>query len=179
MREREARKRIAEIIADGEWDAWISTAPVHVVLLVREDDYHERYRQPDKLTEAGTEIEWPVPYWYVDAGAALMLLLLAAIDEGLAAGFFGALPQEAVHVKQLLDVPPDVALVGVVTVGYEAADPERERVTDALRRRRRSLEELVHWERWGGAARTHAHAPRSLHPRIVPPVAAGRVTIPR
>ena len=38
---------------------------------------------PDKLSD-GEEIDWPVPYWFVDAGAALMLVLLAAIDEGLA-----------------------------------------------------------------------------------------------
>jgi len=58
---------------------------VHVLVCTREDDYHDRYRQPDKL-EDGQEIDWPVPFWFVDAGAALMLLLLAAIDEGLAAG---------------------------------------------------------------------------------------------
>ena len=43
---------------------------------------------PDKLDD-GQEIDWPVPYWFVDAGAALMLLLLAAIDEGLGAGRVG------------------------------------------------------------------------------------------
>ena len=43
---------------------------------------------PDKLDD-GEEIEWPVPYWFVDAGAALMMLLLASLDEGLAAGVSG------------------------------------------------------------------------------------------
>ena len=76
-----------ESLAEG-FEPWISRAPVHVVVLAREEDYHERYRKPDKLHD-GDEIVWPVPYWYVDAGAALMLLLLAAIDEGLAAGVFG------------------------------------------------------------------------------------------
>ena len=37
----------------------------------------------------GTEIDWPIPYWYVDVGATMMLILLAAVDEGLAAGFLG------------------------------------------------------------------------------------------
>ena len=31
-----------------------------------------------------------MPYWWVDAGASMMLLLLAAVDEGLAAGFLGS-----------------------------------------------------------------------------------------
>lgn len=146
--EPETRRRVAETVGGGEWGAWIGTVPLHIAVLVREGDYHARYREPDKVTEAGAEIEWPVPYWYVDAGAALMLLLLAAIDEGLAAGFFGALPREAERIKELLAIPGDVSLVGVVTIGREAADPERERLTDALRRRRRALEELVRWERW-------------------------------
>jgi hypothetical protein len=45
----------------------------------------------DKLQD-GKEIEWPVPYWHLDAGAALMLILLAAIDEGLAAGVYVGRP---------------------------------------------------------------------------------------
>ena len=32
-----------------------------------------------------------MPYWYVDAGALFMLLQLAALDEGLAAGVYGVL----------------------------------------------------------------------------------------
>jgi FMN reductase [NAD(P)H] len=148
----ETRRQVAEIVGGGEWTAWIATVPVHIAVLVREEDYHERYRERDKVTETGEEIEWPVPYWYVDAGGALVLLLLAAIDEGFAGGFFGALPPEAVEIKQLLGVPEDVSLVGVVTIGREAADPEHEHITDALRRRRRPLAEIVHWERWDGPA---------------------------
>ena len=81
-------------------------------------DYHDRYREADKLTGDGEEIEWPVPYWYVDAGAAVMLIWLAAIDEGLAAGIFG------VHawsdVRDLLGIPDDVTPVGILTLGKPA-----------------------------------------------------------
>jgi nitroreductase len=146
--EPQRRRHVAEVVASGEWAPWIATAPVHVVVLVREQDYHERYQEPDKLTDAGAETNWPVPYWYVDAGAALMLLLLAPLDEGLAAGFFGALPDEAARVKELLGIPDDIALIGIVTIGYEASDPEYERITMALKRRRRPLEELIRRERW-------------------------------
>ncbi len=69
-------------------------APVHVVVGMREESYHERYRKPDKLLEDGSEIDWHVPWWWVDAGKAMMLLLLAAIDEGLGAGLFGLFPAE-------------------------------------------------------------------------------------
>src|SRR5581483_8300995 len=78
-------------LAEGsdEWsegmEPWFGSASAHVLVLTREQDYHERYRREDKLQD-GEEIEWPVPFWHVDAGAAMMLILLAAIDEGLAAG---------------------------------------------------------------------------------------------
>jgi Nitroreductase family len=89
------RKEIAVAAAEEELAAqgrprWKADAPVHVVVLVREADYHARYLKADKLEiTGGTEIEWPAPYWYVDAGAAVMALMFAAIDEGLATAIFG------------------------------------------------------------------------------------------
>lgn len=132
-----------DYVAKG-FDPWISSAPVHVVVCVREDDYHERYREDDKLA-GGAEIEWPVPYWWVDAGAALMLILLAAVDEGLAAGFVGfhALPE----IKGVLGVPDDVTPVGVVTIGHPAPD----RKSGSLKRGRKPQEETVFRDRWGQA----------------------------
>lgn len=85
--EEAGRAEIARIMSESGWTApddrepWLESAPVHVLVCTREDDYHERYRKPDKLDE-GEEIDWPVPFWFVDQGAALMLLLLAAIDGG-------------------------------------------------------------------------------------------------
>jgi nitroreductase len=42
-------------------EPWFGTAAAHVLVLVREDDYHDRYREPDKLQD-GAEIDWPVPF---------------------------------------------------------------------------------------------------------------------
>ena len=138
-----------ERLAQG-FQPWVARAPVHLVVCTREDDYHERYRQPDKLRE-GEEIAWPVPYWYVDAGAALMLLLLAAIDEGLAAGVFGVLSEQVEPLKWLLGIPDDVLFVGVVTVGRPAPDPRWSATSSRLTQRRKPLSDLVFWERWGSA----------------------------
>src|SRR6476660_6049978 len=97
--EEPTRRRIAELaqepeyVADG-FEPWISRAPVHVVVGMREASYHERCRKTDKLLEDGSEISWHVPWWWVDAGKGMMLLLLAAIDEGLGAGLFGLFPEE-------------------------------------------------------------------------------------
>ena len=143
------RSAIAGLADEGEYvasgfDPWISRAPAHIVISVSEEAYRARYREPDKLGPDGEEIEWPVPYWWVDAGAGLMAVLLAAVDEGLAAGFLGvhAVPELA----SLLHLPPDHFPIGVVTVGRPAPD----RRSSSLDRGRKPRESVVHWETWTG-----------------------------
>jgi FMN reductase [NAD(P)H] len=130
-----------------ELEPWFESAPAHVLVLTREADYHERYTKDDKLQE-GAEIEWPVPFWFVDAGAALMLLLLAAIDEGLAAGVYGVPVEEEQRWRELLDIPADLRIVAGATVGRPLPDPGWSRVTSRATQRRRTLDELVGWNRW-------------------------------
>jgi nitroreductase len=150
----ETRAKIAELLHEDAWVAegrepWMSVAPAHVVVCTREQDYHDRYNEPDKLAvTGGVEIEWPAPFWYVDAGAAMMLILLAAIDEGLAAGVYGVTVPEMQAFKDLLGIPGDVFVVAGVTVGKGKADPNASRVTSRFTQMRRSLDEVVHWERW-------------------------------
>jgi nitroreductase len=127
---------------------WISGAAAIVVVCTREDDYHERYRQPDKLEPTGEEIVWPVPYWHVDAGKAAMLVLLAAIDEGLTTGVFGFPDERQDEVRELLHLPPDVALVEGITIGHAARDTASDRLSSRGTRPRKPLDELVRWERW-------------------------------
>jgi nitroreductase len=145
--EDDARRAIAKLADEDLYVArgtppWISAAPAHIVVCVSEAEYHARYREPDKLTDDDTEIEWPVPYWWVDGGAALMLLLLAVVDEGLAAGFLG------IHglggLRELLGIPKDVNPIGVVTIGHAAPDQP----SGSARRGWRPLDDLVRWERW-------------------------------
>lgn len=142
------REEIAGIVGEHYYteqgfDPWISRAPVHIVVCVREDDYHERYREEDKLLQDGSEMDWPVPYWWVDGGAGMMLLLLAAVDEGLAAGFFGF--HRAGGLKEALGIPQDVMPIGIVTVGHPAPD----RRSGSLARGWRPASKVVHRERWG------------------------------
>ena len=102
------------------FDPWISTAPAHIVITVSEAIYRERYREPDKLGPDGEEIDWPVPYWWVDAGAAMMAVLLAAVNEGLAAGFLGVHSMR--DLAALLAIPEHQSPIGVVTVGHPMPD---------------------------------------------------------
>ncbi|MDH4116655.1 MAG: nitroreductase family protein [Acidimicrobiia bacterium] len=141
------RKAIADLAGESDYVAagfepWISRAPVHIVVAVSEADYHRRYSEPDKLRPDGTEIDWPVPYWWVDAGASMMAILLAAVDEGLGAGFLGV--HSIPGLRSLLDIPTDVSPIGVITVGHPAPD----RRSGSLARGWRPHRETIHWNRW-------------------------------
>lgn len=141
------RRALAELAGEADYvemgfDPWISRAGALVVVCVSERAYHERYNEGDKVDENGREIDWPVPFWWVDAGAAMMALLYAAVAEGLAAGFLGthAVPQLKTH----LGIPDDVSPIGIVTLGHPAAD----RRSSSLDRGRRPTSEVIHHERW-------------------------------
>lgn len=120
------------------FDPWLSTAPVQVLVAASQTDYETRYAQDDK---SGTA-DWVVPYWFMDAGAALMLLLLAAEEEGLACGFLGA--HRLRGVQELLGIPEGVHPIGLVTLGRPLPD----RPSGSVRRGRRALAEIVHREKW-------------------------------
>jgi FMN reductase [NAD(P)H] len=147
------RAEIARIFREAGWtdsdgrEPWLESAPVHLFVCTREQDYHERYGKPDKL-QGGREIDWPVPYWFVDAGAALMLVLLAAIDEGLAAGVSGVPKDAAAALRSSFRIPEDVTLVALVTIGEAAPDPGWSAVTSRRTQPRRAPDEVVRWERW-------------------------------
>ena len=141
------RKSIATLAEEEEYvaggfDPWISTAPAHIVITVSESIYRERYREPDKLGPDGAEIDWPVPYWWVDAGAAMMAVLLAAVSEGLAAGFLGVHSMR--DLAALLDIPEHHSPIGVVTIGYPLPD----RRSGSLARGKPPRAAIVHQERW-------------------------------
>ena len=142
-----------EALIDPEDDersqAWFRNAAAHIFVLTREQDYHDRYTQPDKLAiTGGVEIVWPVPFWHVDAGAALMLVLLAALEEGLGAGVYGVPVEEDARVRELLGIPDDLTIVTGVTVGHPAEDPDWDRASSVFSQRRRPYDEVVQWNRW-------------------------------
>lgn len=140
---------IAALDDDDMAKGWFDTVAAHILVLVREQDYHDRYTQPDKLAiTGGSEILWPVPFWHVDAGAALMLVLLAAIEEGLGAGIYGVTVEDDARWRELLHIPDDLTIVSGATIGVPGPDPDRERRTSVLTQRRKPLDEIVHWNTW-------------------------------
>ena len=120
--------------------------PCLVLAISNKPAYLERYSRPDKARFGMQKAEgWPAPYWDVDTGMAVMLILLAAIEEGLGAVFFGLFWGEDVVLKALT-VPEGCRPIGVIALGYphesEKFDPSR------FAARRRPLDSMVHFGAW-------------------------------
>jgi nitroreductase len=106
--------------------------------------YEARYREPDKVRSDGEDVEWVVPFWFVDAGFAVMTLLLGATAAGIGASFLGNFRGEEA-LRSALGVPDDRRWLGAVLLG-EAADPDPPSSSTA--RPRRTIDESVHRGRW-------------------------------
>jgi nitroreductase len=129
----------------NRWLDGMRTAPVVIVPLACKDAYLERYAEPDKGWTDRREDRWPVPYWYVDAGMASLLVLQTAVDEGLGACFFGIPGEHLDSFRAAFGVPEDHAPVGAITVGHRVTDAGA--TGSSARRERRT--NLVHRGRWG------------------------------
>jgi len=76
----------------------------------------------------------------VDLAIALDHLCLAATERGLGTCWIGAFDRESM--AEFLEVPSNMVVTVCMTVGYPAESPDPQR--------RKELEELVYWERYGG-----------------------------
>ncbi len=142
LRQQVARICGEEFYSESGYGNWISQAPVQVIPLTSEAAYHRRYNEPDKKGPDEKEIDWPVPYWHMDVGCAVMVLLLAVVNEGLAAGFAGAFDLDAL--RELLGIPAEWTPVGVIPVGHPAPDKR----SPSLKRGRVADETFLHHEGW-------------------------------
>lgn len=135
--------------------AGMSLAPVVICVFSRPVAYLERYDEPDKrggglgLSERGGDLEaaldaWPVPYWFVDAGFAVLLMLLAATEAGLGACILGNFRGEQ-RLREALGVPSDRRYVCALMVGEARSD---DRPSASASRPRRAVEEVFHTGRW-------------------------------
>jgi nitroreductase len=148
----ETRRKIAapadEIFALSGHHNFVAQAPAHVVVCVSPEIYRERYRRPDKMkvvADLDDETLWAVPYWYTDAGAAMQLLLMAAVDEGIAAAFVGV---SADQLRELLGIPREYLPIGIALLGHAAPDAGQFGDVSARRVPRRPYEEIVHEGHW-------------------------------
>ena len=89
VRRREVARICGEAYYEADFGPWISECAAQFIPCVSEAIYHRRYQEPDKVRDDGSEIDWPVPFWWVDIGTTMQTIMLAAVDEGLGCGFVG------------------------------------------------------------------------------------------
>jgi len=121
----------------------VQTAPLVIVPMSSKRIYLDRYARPDKGWTDRDESRWPVPFWHIDTGMATLLILLTAVDEGLAAVYFGILDHETAALRAAFGIPDDHQPIGAVAIGYDAEPAKRD-----LSHARRPLAEMVHYGQW-------------------------------
>jgi nitroreductase len=123
----------------------LTRAPAVILPLAHKQAYLDRYALPDKAhTPLSREEYWPAPYWDIDTGFGVMLILLTAVELGLGALFFGIFQGEQA-LMDALSVPQGYRPIGAIAVGHPTAGVRSE---PELPSGRRHLDEVVRWERW-------------------------------
>jgi nitroreductase len=141
-RRREVADACGESFYVDIFGPWISECAAQFVPCVSEQIYHRRYQEPDKVQEDGSEIEWPIPYWWVDVGATMQNVWLAAVDAGLGCGFVGT--DDLGRLREVLGVPDEFTPIGVMPVGRPIPDIR----SPSLKRGWVPFEQFARWDRW-------------------------------
>ncbi len=122
-RSRPAREQFWSCVTTPGWlegsksHCGMNKAQAVVLVLVSKEKYIARYQAPDKAYSAwGLEESWPAPYWYIDAGAAVMLALLEATNLGLGALFF-AVDRGWEELRTFFGISEELLFVGAIALG--------------------------------------------------------------
>jgi nitroreductase len=122
---------------------FISKAPVVIVPCGSKPRFEMKYGTPAEKNSR-------LPWWLIDTGFASLALILSAFEKGLATSFVGAIDDD--KVERALGLPHDHSIVplAVVPVGYANPKESAKEVgrRAETKRRRRRLDEVVHWDRW-------------------------------
>ncbi len=138
--------RFYELIRLWTFDS-VKAAPVVVIAFAVKDAYLDRYAEPDKGWTDRSEDHWPVPFWHVDTGMAVLLILQTAVDEGLGAVYFGIGADDFDKVREEFGVPADHVPIGAIAIGHGAEEGISEGASP-LTRKRRPFDEAVHFGHW-------------------------------
>ena len=141
------RREVAKICREDGYvemgfGPWISECAAQFIPCVSEAIYHRRYQEPDKVDDDGREIDWPIPYWWVDVGATMQNVMLAAVNEGLGCGFVGT--DDVPALKRALGLPDEFEPIGVMPVGIAVQDKR----SPSLKRGWVPFDQFARWERW-------------------------------
>lgn len=144
--DRDRRREVARICGEEADDdlgfgPWISECAAQFVPCVSEAIYHRRYQEADKVRDDGSEIDWPVPFWWVDVGATMQTIMLAAVNEGLGCGFVGP---DIEPLRACLGIPDEFVPIGVMPVGRPLPDVR----SPSLKRGWVPFEQFARWGAW-------------------------------
>jgi nitroreductase len=147
--EPDRRREVARLLGEEEYadlgmGPWISECAAQFIPCVSEEIYHRRYREPDKVEDDGSEVDWPIPYWWVDVGATMQNVMLVAVNEGLGCGFAGTDKAGWKEICAYLGIPDEFAPIGVMPVGRPLPDVR----SPSLKRGWVPFEEFARWEGW-------------------------------
>ncbi len=98
-------------------------------------------------TSSGTEND--MDYFLVDVAISLQHLVLAATNVGLGTCWIAAYDEK--KIKIALEIPNRIRVVAITPVGYPAdkkSFSEKMIKTIAGSKKRKSLDEIIHYERW-------------------------------
>jgi len=104
---------------------FVAEAPVVIAACAKTDNYVMRCGQ----------LSYPI-----DVAIAVDHITLKAVEEGLGTCWVGSFYEE--EVRKILGIPPQIRVVQLLTLGYPAEEPPREKS-------RKAMEEIVMWEKWG------------------------------
>lgn len=139
------RERFWDVVESNPQPEGVNRAPLVIVPFACKEAYLDRYAEPDKGWSDRDEDRWPVPYWYIDTGFAALLMLLAAVEEGLGALFFGIPDDDWPALRSAFDVPERFDPIGAMAFGHPGEDDLE---SSADKRDRRPVEAVVHVGSW-------------------------------
>lgn len=134
------------------WEFVVVSTPEGMAQLRAAIPQNGNYNAPAAIVVCGYPalIPWDGDDGAADCCAAIENMLLAATAMGLGAVWIGGFDRETI--RGLLDIPADVAPIGIVYVGYPA---------EAKEPRTQYLDQAVHWQQYD-RARPHPRRPGSL-----------------
>ncbi len=121
VRDKEKRQRLAEA-ASGQ--SFVGQAPVVIACCAVDADHKMPCGQ----------FSYPI-----DVAIAMDHLTLKATEEGLGTCWIGAFYE--IQVKEILEIPEDVRVVELLTLGYPQSEIGGEKI-------RKGLDEIVKYEKW-------------------------------
>lgn len=128
------KETIEKIAKTSVINRWLKTSPVIIVCCA-------------DPTESVTMNS--LDYYPIDAAIAIEHLILAATDVGLGTCWIAGFQEE--KVKELLEIPKRIRIIALTPVGYPVEKKGVvEQITKTLlkAKKRKTLDELVHYEQW-------------------------------